>query len=776
VITLPFEGIPPLTYIYVSPTGSNTGSGSEASPLKTIQEAVNRATPGTCIMVEAGTYVETVKFDVSGLPDAPILLISADGPGAAKIVPNADTTRKATLSAFGEENIVISGFDVSGGGRLENGIQFGMSGTDFTDMTANIVIKDNIVHDTVKDNIKVSQGNNIWVVDNTCFNAGDQGIDFVAVNNSVIARNDVSHVTGSAPALFVKAGSTNILIAQNHVSDAANDGIAVGGWTDGTTHMQPGYTDWQAKNVLVIDNHVEGVGKRPLNILGGQDCQIVHNLLESNPDYYYVVTIAPDNSTPPLNSKNILFKENTFDRSDHWLQVLPGQDTGLQLVNNRFDGVYQGPATGPHGGQLDYDLAWLPNNSEHLYGTAGNDRLDGGDGADTLTGGAGNDTYIVDNARDVVEETLNGGIDTVISSATFALAANVENLTLKAGAGEINATGNELANALTGNEANNVLDGGLGIDKMTGGKGSDSYYVDNINDTVVETVAVSSGGGVDTVYSSVDFTLGSNVDNLVLSGSATAGSGNTLKNQLTGNEKDNSLTGLDGSDTLSGGAGNDTLAGGVGLDSMVGGTGGDTYNVDNVGDRISEMGGSGIDTVRSTIAFSLVENGTTVQGVVENLTLTGSASIGATGNGLANVIVGNTGANSIYSNGGNDTVDGGAGNDNLAGGAGNDQIVVSSGNDVVRYTSTLDGHDVIVGFDGNASNGQDSLTLDALFDSLGIGTGARAARVSIASGTGAVDVHVDVSALGDGSNVITVATLQTTDAVTVGQDVLVGTA
>jgi Ca2+-binding RTX toxin-like protein len=686
VITLPFESIQPQRILYVSPTGSSTGSGSQSDPLMSIQAAINLATPGTTIMVEAGTYTENVKFNVSGLPDAPIQLISADGPGAAKIVPGSGTP-SATVSAFGEENIVIRGFDVSGGSRLANGIQFGMNGSDFTDMTANIVIRDNIVHDTVKDGIKVSHGDYVYVVDNTVSHVGDQGIDFVAVNNSVIARNDVSYTTGSAPALFVKAGSTNILIAQNHIAHAANDGIAVGGWSEGSARMRPGFTEWQAKNVTVIDNHVEDVGKRPLNILGGQDSQIVHNWLESNPDYYYVVTIAPDNSTPPLNSKNILLKDNAFDRGDHWLQVLPGQDVGLQVVGNRFDNVFQG-ATGPHSGDLDYDLAWLPNNCDHLYGTAGNDKLDGGDGADTLTGGAGNDTYIVDNTRDLIEENLNGGTDTVISSVTFALAANVENLTLKAGAGEINATGNELANALTGNEANNVLDGGLGIDKMTGGKGSDSYYVDNIKDAVVETVAVSSGGGVDTVYSSVDFTLGTNVDNLVLGGSAATGSGNALKNQLIGNDKDNSFSGFDGSDALVGGAGLDSMAGGAG----------------------------------------------------------------------------------------NDTLDGGAGNDNAIGGAGNDRIVVSSGNDVILYTSTLDGHDVVVGFDGNASNGQDTLNLDALFDSLNVGTAARAARVSIASGTGAVDVDVDVSALGDGSNIITVATLQTTDAVAVGQDVLVGSA
>ena len=109
-------------------------------------------------------------------------------------------------------------------------------------------------------------------------------------------------------------------------------------------------------------------------------------------------------------------------------------------------------------------------------------------------------------------------------------------------------------------------------------------------------------------------------------------------------------------------------------------------------------------------------------------------------------------------------------------GAGDDRIVVSSGNDVVRCTGTLGGHDVVVGFDANASDGQDVLNLDALFDSLGSGTAARAARVSLTSGVDLVDVPVDVGALADGGNVITVETLQIAGAISVGQDVLVGAA
>ncbi|WP_276203272.1 calcium-binding protein, partial [Novosphingobium fuchskuhlense] len=118
---------------------------------------------------------------------------------------------------------------------------------------------------------------------------------------------------------------------------------------------------------------------------------------------------------------------------------------------------------------------------ENLIGTDLNDTLtggktanvlDGGLGADTLAGGLGNDTYRVDNVGDSVSEAADAGRDLVISTISFTLGDNLENLTL-AGAAAINGTGNALANVVRGNAAANTLSGGAGADQMFGGDGSD---------------------------------------------------------------------------------------------------------------------------------------------------------------------------------------------------------------------------------------------------------------------------------------------------------------
>jgi Ca2+-binding RTX toxin-like protein len=113
-----------------------------------------------------------------------------------------------------------------------------------------------------------------------------------------------------------------------------------------------------------------------------------------------------------------------------------------------------------------------------LHGDAGNDTLNGGAGADTLIGGMGNDTYITDGG-DTITETGSAGTDTVQSSVTTTLGANLENLILS-GSTAINGAGNTSNNTITGNTAANSLSGGMGTDTLIGGTGRDTLIFNNV--------------------------------------------------------------------------------------------------------------------------------------------------------------------------------------------------------------------------------------------------------------------------------------------------------
>lgn len=203
---------------------------------------------------------------------------------------------------------------------------------------------------------------------------------------------------------------------------------------------------------------------------------------------------------------------------------------------------------------------------ENAIGTAladtfiGNDAanvLDGRGGADSMSGGAGNDTYVVDNAGDMVNEGAAQGIDTVLSSVSYILGSNVENLTLT-GSASTNGTGNALDNVLTGNSGNNIL---------AGGTGNDTYIVQNVSDQAVE----NPGEGSDTIVTPFSFNVsGTNAENVTLSGIANVNAtGDAGANILMGNGGANVLNGAGGNDLLSGGAGVDTLDGGAGIDAAL---------------------------------------------------------------------------------------------------------------------------------------------------------------------------------------------------------------
>ncbi|PZQ34320.1 MAG: HlyJ hemolysin-like protein [Stenotrophomonas acidaminiphila] len=317
-----------------------------------------------------------------------------------------------------------------------------------------------------------------------------------------------------------------------------------------------------------------------------------------------------------------------------------------------------------------------------LYGGAGLDTLDGGEGIDQAVGGLGDDLYRVNDASDIIVEHDGEGADTVESTAySYTLSMNVEHLTLTEGTGSYEGFGNSLANVLTGNSNDNRLDGGAGADSLIGGLGNDTYVIDSASDVIVE----NADEGIDTVESSISYTLSSTLDNLTLLGSADL--------NATGNDGDNVIQGNEGSNLIEGGDGADTLSGGAGDDY---------YVAVSADDSVHEYAGEGVDTVERVFETNLV-----LESNVENLILGAGITTG-NGNGLDNTITGNAedntlggwdgddflhgldGNDALFGGDGTDTLLGGIGNDYLDGGAGVDLLEGGSGNDVYIIDDSAD--------------------------------------------------------------------------------------
>jgi Ca2+-binding RTX toxin-like protein len=315
---------------------------------------------------------------------------------------------------------------------------------------------------------------------------------------------------------------------------------------------------------------------------------------------------------------------------------------------------------------------------EKVLGGIGNDTLnasafttgltlDGGIGSNLLLGGTGNDYYVINSANDLVVDA--GGVDTMATSALqTTLAGNIENLVFT-GTGEATLVGNSEANSIVGNTGSqtlvgaggdDTLDGGAGADSLHGGSGNNLYVIDDVGDVIA-----NETGGTDTVLSKLeDYTLGGDIEGLILGEGIIKGTGNGLANTITGNALGNSLDG------------------GAGIDSLVGGSGDDTYFVDEVADVVTEAAGEGTDLVVASVS------GYTLGGNVEQLTLATGVEAG-TGNELANTITGNALGNSL---------DGGAGIDSLVGGAGNDTYFVDNASDTIYEVNGEGTADLVVTF------------------------------------------------------------------------------
>lgn len=291
------------------------------------------------------------------------------------------------------------------------------------------------------------------------------------------------------------------------------------------------------------------------------------------------------------------------------------------------------------GNDSNNDLYGNDNLNDIVYANKGNDYVNGRNSDDSLYGGAGNDTLIGDFGDDY----LNGGSgkDKLYGEAgNDKLDGLTGNDSLDGGSGDDRLLGWDGNDYLNGGDGDDFLKGEAGKNTLIGGTGDDTYWVDSTTDTITE----NFNEGTDDVYSSVSFTLGDNLEELILTGTeAIVGKGNALDNTISvyyPNAANNSLYGGDGNDSLYGGDGNESLEGGNDDDSLEGSNGKDTL-----------YGDYGNDTLN---------------GDYDDDYLSGGPG--------EDKVIGGTGDDELKGGDGEDTLEGGFGKDTLEGGGGADKF------------------------------------------------------------------------------------------------------
>jgi trimeric autotransporter adhesin len=535
---------------------------------------------------------------------------------------------------------------------------------------------DTLTSNTGLDTLVGGSGSDTFVI-----NSSSDVIQDTFTTTTNTARSTVSYSLATNVNTLTLTGSTNIVGTANSGSDSLTG-------NSGTDTLQGG----AGADTLIagtgIDTLLGGAGNTTFVINSASDVvqdtsTISSNTLRSTVTYVLSTNVNTLVFTGTSALKGTANAGNDTLTSNTGVDTLvggAGNDTFV--VSNAGDVVQDTVATATNVVQssviftLPTDVnALVLTGTTALHGTgnAGNDSLVANTGADTLSAGNGTDTlvssasgtavdslvggtdtdlFVVNYAGDIVTVGSTHGADTIESSVSYTNAVNVANLILT-GTGNLSGTGTTTADQLTANSGTDTLTAGTGTATIVGGAGNDTFVVNSTSDVVQDSYTTTTN----VISSSVSYTLATNVNRLLLTGtSALVGTANT------------------GNDTLTANTGADTLVSGTGaaVDSLVGGTGANLFIVNNASDIVTVGSAHGVDTIQSSVNYTASAN-------VANLTLTGTSALAGTGNSLAGTITANTG---------NDTLTAGTAADTLVGSSGTDTFVVNSASDIVSVATS----------------------------------------------------------------------------------------
>jgi hypothetical protein len=341
------DGKIPTQTVHVTTAGSSQGDGSQGAPFGSIEQAAAHATPGTSVVIHAGTYAGgDFVTGLSGTADAPIWIGGAAGEAKPLFSGGAEAlhlveARYVVLHDIEVSNTSANGINCDDGDQRAN-----------TDASRYLVFRGLDIHDVGgggnEDCLKLSGLNDYWVLDSAFARCGGaasgSGIDHVGCHNGMIARNRFTDL--SANGVQCKGGSENIEIRRNLMVNAGERAVNLGGST-GTAFFRPPLSatapNVEARNVRVVANVIQG-GTSAVAFVGCVDCLASQNTI-----------VAPANWVVRILQETVTGGGYTFleAQGGHFVNNIVVTGSGLRTEVNVGAGTL--PATFEFKNNLWYD-------------------------------------------------------------------------------------------------------------------------------------------------------------------------------------------------------------------------------------------------------------------------------------------------------------------------------------------------------------------------------------------------------------------------------------
>ena len=327
-------GLSPTQQIHVSPAGADDAAcGAEGAPCRTIAFAAGEATPGTAIVLHAGSHAADQYIDgLTGSADAPIWIGGAPGE-AAQIVGGGEG-----LHLTRPRYVVVHDLEVTG--ASDNGVNVDDGGAYDDPEAARFVALERLrIHDIGQggnqDCLKLSGVRDFWVLGSELSGCGGggqgSGVDHVGCHRGLLVGNNFHDISGNA--VQAKGGSEDLEIRANVMTNAGERAVNLGGST-GLEFFRPplvmGGPNAEARRIAVIANAIVG-GATPLAFVGCVDCLAANNPIVG-PERWLLRILQETVSTPdyeflPASMGRFVGNVVVFQRGQISTYVNIGADT-----------------------------------------------------------------------------------------------------------------------------------------------------------------------------------------------------------------------------------------------------------------------------------------------------------------------------------------------------------------------------------------------------------------------------------------------------------------